>query len=392
MIEFRDACVVYQGEGSLGPVEALRDGSLGVGESLTLDAWGAITSTPGIDSGDYAFSAGGDYRDRDWEFALGFHQVGDGFNPEVGFLSRDDYRSVNARVLRHIRFPNVPWFREIRPHASWSEFWDMEGFSETRFIHIDNHFEFANGAFFQLPGLNITGVCLPCRTVGGDWFDYVPLGDGHTAVVLGDVAGKGSAAALLMSSTRSLLRLVARDVRTHDHLGDADIARPVERGIHQLLADAATPNRIVDDEADDLDAITRFQHQPVFDREVAHLQTLIGGTVEVERVAIAHQVYAAYRRADLDDMLIVLERARVYEPTVLEAAATFKVDPEVLIGVGAAESSYHPRRSVDGGEGLFQITKAPATALRDVDSCDCRTAWMFSRKHSSVGPASKMST
>jgi hypothetical protein len=133
------------------------DGSLGIGESLTLDAWGSITSTPGIGSGDYAFSGGGDYRDRDWEFALGYHQVGAGFNPEVGFLSRSAYRSVSARALRHIRFPNVPWFREIRPHVSWSEFWDLGGFSESRLIHIDNHFEFANGAFFQLPGFNITG-------------------------------------------------------------------------------------------------------------------------------------------------------------------------------------------------------------------------------------------
>jgi len=133
------------------------DGSLGIGNGLTLDAWGSITSTPGIGSGDYAFSGGGDYRDRDWEFALGYHQVGAGFNPEVGFLSRSAYRSVSARALRHIRFPNVPWFREIRPHVSWSEFWDLDGFSESRLIHIDNHFEFANGAFFQLPGFNITG-------------------------------------------------------------------------------------------------------------------------------------------------------------------------------------------------------------------------------------------
>ncbi len=39
----------------------------------------------------------------------------------------------------------------------WREFWDLSGFSESRWIHIDNHFEFANGAFFQLPGFNITG-------------------------------------------------------------------------------------------------------------------------------------------------------------------------------------------------------------------------------------------
>src|SRR5262249_24380818 len=51
-------------------------------------------------------------------------------------------------------------------------------------------------------GFDITGVCRPCREVGGDWYDYIPLGDGRLAVVLADVSGKGMGAALLMSSTR----------------------------------------------------------------------------------------------------------------------------------------------------------------------------------------------
>lgn len=57
------------------------------------------------------------------------------------------------------------------------------------------------------PGFEVNGVCTPCREVGGDWFDYIPLGDGRLAVVLADVSGKGMGAALLMSSTRSALRL-----------------------------------------------------------------------------------------------------------------------------------------------------------------------------------------
>lgn len=105
--------------------------------------------------------------------------------------------------------------------------------------------------------------------------------------------------------------------------------------------------------------------QPEFTRDVSNFQTLIGGSVEVERLTIAHQVYAAYRRADLSQQLIILERARVYEPTVIEAAQAFKLDPEVLIGVGATESSYFPRTSGDGGQGLFQITKPPTSALTD---------------------------
>lgn len=107
-------------------------------------------------------------------------------------------------------------------------------------------------------------------------------------------------------------------------------------------------------------------NRPGFYEEVGNLQTMIGGTVEAERQAIAHQVFAAYRRSNLADVQVVLERARVYEPTVHEAAAAFDVDPEVLIGVGATESSFAPRPSKDGGRGLFQITKIPSSVEKTV--------------------------
>jgi phosphoserine phosphatase RsbU/P len=58
----------------------------------------------------------------------------------------------------------------------------------------------------------ICGMCLPCRTVAGDWYDYILLPDGCIAVVVADVAGKGMAAALLMSSTRGILRLLSERI------------------------------------------------------------------------------------------------------------------------------------------------------------------------------------
>ncbi|RPI74354.1 MAG: GAF domain-containing protein [Ignavibacteriales bacterium] len=61
----------------------------------------------------------------------------------------------------------------------------------------------------DVEGFKITGICLPCLEVGGDWYDFIPLNDGRLGIVLADVSGKGMGAALLMSSTRSLLRLVA---------------------------------------------------------------------------------------------------------------------------------------------------------------------------------------
>ncbi len=109
-----------------------------------------------------------------------------------------------------------------------------------------------------------------------------------------------------------------------------------------------------------------FATQPTFDLELVHLRTLIGGSAEAERRAIAHQVFATYRRADRAEVQRMLERSRAYEGIVHAAAEAFGIDPDVLIGLGATESSFEPRDSADGGRGLFQITAVPEDASRDV--------------------------
>ncbi len=106
--------------------------------------------------------------------------------------------------------------------------------------------------------------------------------------------------------------------------------------------------------------------RPGFQQAVASLRTVIGGPGEAHRQTIAHQVFAAYRRADLAGLERILERARVYEATVKEAADAFGVDVEVMMGVGSAESSFYPRDSADGGRGLFQITSPPTGAVTEV--------------------------
>jgi sigma-B regulation protein RsbU (phosphoserine phosphatase) len=66
----------------------------------------------------------------------------------------------------------------------------------------------------ELPGVEICGFCQPARQIGGDYFDFVGLADGSTGVCIADVAGKGIAAALLMSVVQASLRaqlLTGRD-------------------------------------------------------------------------------------------------------------------------------------------------------------------------------------
>jgi sigma-B regulation protein RsbU (phosphoserine phosphatase) len=61
-----------------------------------------------------------------------------------------------------------------------------------------------------LPGFALEATTVPAGEVGGDWYDYIDLGDERWGVVLADVSGKGMAAALLMSATRGILRSLAQ--------------------------------------------------------------------------------------------------------------------------------------------------------------------------------------
>jgi len=59
---------------------------------------------------------------------------------------------------------------------------------------------------FKAPGIEAFGMTRPANTVGGDFYDIVPLPDGRVLLALGDVAGKGSPAALLMALLLAMMR------------------------------------------------------------------------------------------------------------------------------------------------------------------------------------------
>jgi phosphoserine phosphatase RsbU/P len=59
---------------------------------------------------------------------------------------------------------------------------------------------------YRADDLEICGMTRPANTVGGDFYDVLPLPDGRIIVTLGDVAGKGSPAALLMALLLAVLR------------------------------------------------------------------------------------------------------------------------------------------------------------------------------------------
>jgi phosphoserine phosphatase RsbU/P len=87
-----------------------------------------------------------------------------------------------------------------------------------------------------IPGFAINGLCVPVGAVGGDWYDFIPLHDGRWGLVLADVSGKGTAAALLMAATRGVLRSLAEASCTPSE---------VLQRLNQLLVEDLPPARFV---------------------------------------------------------------------------------------------------------------------------------------------------
>jgi sigma-B regulation protein RsbU (phosphoserine phosphatase) len=79
---------------------------------------------------------------------------------------------------------------------------------------LESEIEIARGVQNQLfpksapsmKTLQLSGSCRPARMVSGDYYDFLCLPDGNVAIAIGDVAGKGIAAALLMASIQSIMR------------------------------------------------------------------------------------------------------------------------------------------------------------------------------------------
>jgi hypothetical protein len=106
-----------------------------------------------------------------------------------------------------------------------------------------------------------------------------------------------------------------------------------------------------------------FSMQDQFTQAREHFRTLVGGKHEAGRITLAHQVYAAYRRYDSVQLQRLVDRAQEYNPAIKEAAEEFDIDPNLLQGIAATESSFLPRDSADGGRGLFQITQVPKVVM-----------------------------
>jgi sigma-B regulation protein RsbU (phosphoserine phosphatase) len=89
----------------------------------------------------------------------------------------------------------------------------------------------------KMARMELAGICLPARTVSGDYYDFLPLGMHELGLALGDICGKGISAALLMTNLQATLRSNVMNLRGKESLnGDRSVAELVERLNRQIYS------------------------------------------------------------------------------------------------------------------------------------------------------------
>ncbi len=132
------------------------DGRVGIGQAWTADAWVGHSTTPGATGDENAWSARAAFITRDWNHSVRVLQVGDAFNPEVGFMSRPaGYRFDELMLMRLVRSPRWKEVRQWNPHISLRRYVGTDGFLQSSWAHIDlTEVEFNGGGRFG-PDINV---------------------------------------------------------------------------------------------------------------------------------------------------------------------------------------------------------------------------------------------
>ncbi|MDX1396016.1 MAG: DUF5916 domain-containing protein [Gemmatimonadota bacterium] len=150
------------------------DGQLGIGDAFTFSTWLGATDTPDLVDSDVGFSADAAWSSRDWRGSILYQQLGENFNPEVGFVPRTGHRYYQGSLMRYFRRDSETGLREIRPHASYYTYRSTksdvpDGFEESSRLHIDAHFEWNSGALIS-PAFNwvLEGLYEPFTIIGTD--------------------------------------------------------------------------------------------------------------------------------------------------------------------------------------------------------------------------------
>jgi len=127
----------------------------------------------------------------------------------------------------------------------------------------------------KIRGVELAGHNAPCRTVGGDYYDFFPYGESRVALVLGDVSGKGMPASLLMMGLQARVEALIDEPKS--------LAEVTTR-LNRLTAAKCPPNRfitffmcILDGDTGELTYCNAGHNPPIVVRSSGAFELLKGG-------------------------------------------------------------------------------------------------------------------
>jgi serine phosphatase RsbU (regulator of sigma subunit) len=193
------------------------------------------------------------------------------------------------------------------------------------------------GAMHDTGDVLISGVTRPANTVGGDFYDILTMKDGRLVIALGDVAGKGSPAALLMALLLAMLRTLVDE--------DLEAARLVARLNAQVLRHSPRSRFITlfygvyDLRTGVLEFVNAGHLPPVIRRASGQLEEV--GTAETSGLALGMFEEATYATSRVTiepgDMLVLYSdgiteaenaAGRPFEETGIETVLTAQADKD----------------------------------------------------------------
>jgi len=184
----------------------------------------------------------------------------------------------------------------------------------------------------EIPGLDIAGVTIPARTVGGDYFDYIQLGPKRLLVVVADVSGKGMSAALYMSKVQGMVQLAA-----HIYTSPRDILVNVNRRIFDGIERKSFITMIL--------AMFDLEKNDVRICRAGHNKALIGANGVLEYLSGA-------------GIGLGLERGELFESTLEEVRKPLRSDGLFMFYTDGLTEAMNEQENQLGEEAVSDLVKA----------------------------------
>lgn len=176
------------------------DAQVGLGDQFNVTSWLAQTATPGRDRSDVAWDVSAAWTSRRVRSSATMQQIGEDFNPEIGFVPRRGHRYYQLFGMYYIRPGSI--FRELRPHVSYYTYRNRAevaapGFEVSSRWHIDQHWEWPSGLEVHTGANHTTeGLYEPFTIPGATQED-------GSAVVVPEGTYRGWETALVLMSDQS---------------------------------------------------------------------------------------------------------------------------------------------------------------------------------------------